>query len=345
MNETTKQANSVANDAPTNLESSNDSDSMQFQVPDDLQGERIDKVLATLLPQYSRSMLQKWLKQSLITVDDEIISQKQKMIGGEEITIIPPTIDENELALVAEDIAIDIIYEDEDVMVINKPAGLVVHPGAGNRSGTLMNALLFHNEQLFNLPRAGIVHRLDKDTSGLMVVAKNDKARLSLVEQLQDRTVSRTYNALVNNVPVAGGTVDMQIARHKTDRIKMAVYNNFGKEAITHFRVSHKYQRHALLEVNLETGRTHQIRVHMQHKNYPLIGDPLYGQRLRLYTDMSDELRDQLTNFPRQALHALRLKFIHPATDELVEFECPLPEDMLHLMDLLSEHQADYNKY
>ena len=309
---------------------------IKLNVPDEYKGQRVDKTLAALLPDYSRSMIQKWLKESLITVDDEITSQKQKVYGGEEVQVIPQSVQEYDLSEAGEEIPLEIIFEDDDVLVVNKPVGLVVHPGAGMPNGTLLNALIYHDESLALLPRAGIVHRLDKDTSGLMVVAKNEKSRITLIEQLQNRTVSRTYYAIVNGVPIAGGTIDKPIARHKRERVKMAAYDNFGKEAITHFRVENKFFRHALLKVNLETGRTHQIRVHMSDKGHALIGDKVYGGRLAMHSGMHEELQTCLRSFKRQALHAAKLAFIHPSTKQEVEFSCEFPQDINELLEALT---------
>jgi 23S rRNA pseudouridine1911/1915/1917 synthase len=231
---------------------------------------------------------------------------------------------------------LDIMYEDDALLVINKSAGCVVHPGAGNPTGTLMNGLLWHNETLATLPRAGIVHRLDKDTTGLMVVAKSLTAHHSLVSQLQERTVSREYLALVNGTLVAGGTLDQPIGRHPIDRKKMAVTES-GREAITHYRVEERFPDHTLLAVRLETGRTHQIRVHMAHIRHPLFGDPVYGQRTRFPARCTEAGQACIAAFHRQALHAFRLSLIHPDTQETVSWEAPLPADMRHLLDAFRE--------
>lgn len=302
------------------------------QIPADFSGMRLDKALALLYPDHSRSSIQKWLKNALVTVDDEILPQKQKIQGGEQIEIQLPQ--QQPQSWKAENISLDIIYQDTDVMVVNKPSGLVVHPGAGNPSGTLMNGLLYANPTLFDLPRAGIVHRLDKDTSGLMVIALNESARLRLVEQLQARDVTRKYLTIVNGVPISGGSVDAAISRHHTDRKRMAV-NSAGKEAISHYRVVEKYKAHSLISVKLETGRTHQIRVHMQHLGFPVVGDPVYGQRLAIAKNTSETLIECLKNFKRQALHAEQLAFTHPINKKVMCFSSQLPKDMLHLSNLL----------
>ena len=296
---------------------------------------RLDKALSMLLPEHSRSTIQKWLKTALVSVDDEILPQKQKIQGGEIIEIQIPQQTYNKT--LAEKIDLDVVYQDDEIIVINKPAGLVVHPGAGNPGGTLMNGLLFSDPGLFDLPRAGIVHRLDKDTSGLMVVARTEMSRLNLIEQLQTRDVSRQYLTVVCGVPISGGTVEAAIRRHPVDRLKMAV-NSGGKEAVTHYRVLEKYSTHALLKVKLETGRTHQIRVHMQHIGYPIFGDPVYGRRLVIPKGADDELTGLLRTFKRQALHATKLSFIHPKTNDVMNFEQGLPEDMQRLVDGLDLH-------
>ena len=291
---------------------------------------RLDKALSMLLPEHSRSTIQKWLKTALVSVDDEILPQKQKIQGGEIIEIQIPQQSYNKA--LAEKIDLDVLYQDDEIIVINKPAGLVVHPGAGNPGGTLMNGLLFSDPDLFELPRAGIVHRLDKDTSGLMVVARTEMSRLNLIEQLQTRDVSRQYLTVVCGVPISGGTVEAAIRRHPVDRLKMAV-NSGGKEAVTHYRVLEKYSTHALLKVKLKTGRTHQIRVHMQHIGYPIFGDPVYGRRLVIPKGANDDLTGLLRAFKRQALHATKLSFIHPKTNDVMNFEQKLPEDMQRLVD------------
>ncbi|HPY42534.1 MAG TPA: 23S rRNA pseudouridine(1911/1915/1917) synthase RluD, partial [Thiolinea sp.] len=240
----------------------------------------------------------------------------------------------------AEDIPLDIVYEDDDLLVLNKPTDLVVHPAAGNWSGTLVNGLLHYNPKLEYLPRAGIVHRLDKDTTGLMIVAKTLEAHSALVELLQERDVSREYLALVQRPVISGGTIEANIGRHHIDRLKMAVIEG-GKEAITHYRIEERFRHHTLLRVALETGRTHQIRVHLTANNMPIVGDQLYGGRPRVPAGISGELREALQTFPRQALHATRLGLTHPMTAEPMEWEVPVPEDMARLLDLLRAEDAD----
>lgn len=292
-------------------------------------GQRVDKALAILCKDYSRSTVQAWIKKGLVLVDDEPPRQKDKLYGGEEVEISIPQVSQGEWE--AQDIAIDVVHEDEHMMVINKPAGLVVHPGAGNPDRTLLNALLYYFPDSRQLARAGIVHRLDKDTSGLMVVAKNEGARLALTEQLADHSLHREYLALTNGRVISGNTIDEPIARDKHDRRKMAV-NMMGKEAITHFRVDERFRNHTLLRVQLETGRTHQIRVHLSHIGFALAGDPVYGRRLGIPSDCHPKLEEQLRLFRRQALHATKIEYVHPASRELQSWERAMPEDMDNLV-------------
>ncbi len=308
-------------------------------VPHEMARQRLDQVIAGLCPQYSRSQLQKWIRAGQVTVDSKAMKPKERLIGGEEIRI--QVIEETQTHYEAEAISLDIVYEDADIMVINKPVGLVVHPAAGNWSGTLVNGLLHHEPAQDKLPRAGIVHRLDKDTSGLMVVAKTLEAHQSLVAQLQARDVSREYLALVHRSVIAGGTIEGNIGRHHVDRKKMAVTDG-GKHAVTHYRVEQRFEHHTLLRVSLETGRTHQIRVHLSWKKMPIVGDATYGGRPRVPAGISDELRDALLNFPRQALHATRLGLTHPSTGEYMEWEAGLPGDMVQLLNLLENEKAEH---
>lgn len=301
-------------------------------VPPEMAQQRLDQVVASLCPQYSRSQLQKWIKSGQVLVDNKPLKPKERLTGGEQI-IIHAT-QEVQTRSEAEAMSLDIVYEDDAILVLNKPADLVVHPGAGNWSGTLVNGLLHYDPQLEYLPRAGIVHRLDKDTTGLMVVAKTLEAHNSLVEQLQERDVSREYLALVQRPVIAGGTIEGNIGRHHIDRLKMAVIEG-GKEAITHYRVEERFRHHTLLRVALETGRTHQIRVHLTANNMPIVGDQLYGGRPRVPAGISGELREALQTFPRQALHATRLGLVHPMTEEELEWEAPVPADMEALLALL----------
>ncbi len=299
----------------------------EITVPPDCAGLRLDAALARLFPEHSRSRLQSWLKEGLITLDDAGAEAKQKVWGGERLTLaVLPT---PTFADVAEDIPLTIVYEDADLLVIDKPAGLVVHPGNGNAHGTLMNALLHHAPELAAVPRAGIVHRLDKDTSGLLVVAKTLASQTDLVRQLQARTVKRHYLALVHGKVGAGGTVDAPLGRHPVQRTKMAIVKNGGKEARTHYAVLERFSNCTLIECRLDTGRTHQIRVHMASITHPLVGDPVYGK-----TKSGDVWLDA---FQRQALHAWRLALIHPASHQEMAWESPMPADFAALLEALSE--------
>ena len=302
-------------------------------IPSHYARQRLDAVLAELYPDYSRSRIQQWIKSGKVLLNGEIPKAKVKLLGDEHIEIHVQTevLDDD---CYAQDIPLDIIYQDDDILVINKPVGMVVHPAAGHKDGTLQNALLYFDEHLNEVPRAGIVHRLDKDTSGLLVVARNLKAHKNLVAQLQARTVHREYQAIVLGVMTSGGTVDEPIGRHARDRKRMAVRLD-AKQAITHYRVSERYRGHTRVKVNLETGRTHQIRVHMSHIHFPLVGDPVYGGRLILPRGASDELKDALKSFKRQALHAAKLGLKHPATQQEMHWKAPLPEDMLDLIKVL----------
>ncbi|MBU1190737.1 MAG: 23S rRNA pseudouridine(1911/1915/1917) synthase RluD [Gammaproteobacteria bacterium] len=307
---------------------------LSAQIPATAAGQRLDQVLAELFPDYSRSRLQQWVRAGEVLVDGAQRKAKDRVLGGEQIRIAAEL--EEATGVMAQDITLDVVYEDQDLLVINKPAGMVVHPAAGNPDGTLQNALLHYDASLNTVPRAGIVHRLDKDTSGLLVVARNLTAHQSLVAQLQARTVKREYLALVWGLLVAGGTVDAPIGRHSTDRKRMAV-TSFGKPAITHYRIETRYRGHTLVRVNLETGRTHQIRVHMTHLRYPLLGDPVYGGRPRVPAGMSATARAAVLAFNRQALHATRLSLRHPANDEVMEWHAPLPADMVEIIRVLEE--------
>jgi len=307
---------------------------LEAQVPEALAGRRLDQVLAELFPDFSRSRLQQWVKSGCVEVDGQRLRPRDKLHGGERIVLTAQLVQET--AFEPEPIPLDIVYEDEALLVINKPAGLVVHPAAGNWQGTLLNALLHHVPALAQVPRAGIVHRLDKDTTGLLVVAKTLEAQTSLVEQLQARSFTREYDAVVNGVLTGGGTVNAPIARHPVDRKRMAVVRS-GKPAVTHYRVAERFRAHTHIKVQLETGRTHQIRVHMAHQRYPLVGDPVYGGRLRIPPASGEALMQMLRGFPRQALHASRLGLVHPQSGEYMEWQAPLPGDMQALLAVLRE--------
>ncbi|PZO62891.1 MAG: 23S rRNA pseudouridine(1911/1915/1917) synthase RluD [Pseudoxanthomonas suwonensis] len=308
---------------------------LQASVPPELAGKRVDAVLAELFPQFSRSRLAEWLKSGDALVDGRTLRPRDRLTGGERLTLAVTL--EAQTAARPQDIPLDILHEDADVIVIDKPAGLVVHPGAGNPDGTLVNALLHHDPALAALPRAGVVHRLDKDTSGVMMIARTLPAQTALVEQLASRGVHRQYLAVVQGALVAGGTVDAAIDRHPRDRLRMAVRED-GREAITHYRLLARYRAHTALQCRLETGRTHQIRVHMQHIRHPIVGDPLYGGPMKLPKGADEALAAALRGFPRQALHAQVLEFRHPLTDQPLRCEAPIPADLQQLMRLL---QAD----
>jgi len=310
-------------------------------VPVELHGLRVDAALAQLIPEYSRSQLTTWLKQGKITVDSRIPKPKEKVCGGESIQV---NVDFNALEsklehCLAENIPLNIVYEDDYILIINKPAGLVVHPGAGNSEHTLVNALLYHAPTLEQLPRAGIVHRLDKETTGLLIIAKTLATHTNLTRQMQERAIERNYITLVQGHLIASGEIDTCYGRHPRNRLKMAVCTQ-GREAITHYFVRKQYQTYTLLDVKLLTGRTHQIRVHMAHINHPVVGDPLYGGRSRFPENASDELLQCLQQFKRQALHAKTLAFTHPESQEPLTFEAPLPDDFQHLLDALDLHHA-----
>jgi 23S rRNA pseudouridine1911/1915/1917 synthase len=311
-------------------------------VPINLGNKRLDKIAAELFPDFSRSRLQQWIIDGKLTVDGEIRRIRDKMIGGENLAL--DVILEAEGDWEAENIPLEIVYEDDDILVINKPSGLVVHPAAGNYSGTLLNALLYHYPGIENVPRAGIVHRLDKDTTGLMVVARTLQAQTHLVNQLQDRSMGREYEAVTMGVMTGGGIVLAPIARHPTQRTKMAVApEGMGKEAITHYLFLKKFNAHTHIRCKLETGRTHQIRVHMAHIGYPLVGDQTYVGRFRLPKGISLHLRQELQTFNRQALHARELSLWHPTTDEYMTWDAELPEDFQQLLQSLSdEHSETY---
>jgi len=310
-------------------------------VPIDAYEQRIDVVLAQLLPDFSRTQLTSWLKAGRITVDKKLLKPKEKVYGGEVIEIALQTLaqDTPDLSNQPQAMDLDIVYEDSSLVVVNKPAGLVVHPGAGNPDATLMNALLHHAPQLNQLPRAGIVHRLDKDTTGLMVVAKTLTSLTFLSKEMQERLIDRHYIALVHSNIVGGNTIDTYYGRHPRNRIKMAVTHS-GKQAITQYRVRKRYTKYTLLDLKLMTGRTHQIRVHMAHIKHPVVGDTLYGQRAHIPPSAFPELLHALQQFKRQALHAAKLSLTHPDSQERLTFEAPLPDDFNSLLILLDDYAA-----
>ena len=340
----TKGGQSTTQQVACDADASATANLQRFIVPDDCAGMRFDQVLAKLLPEYSRSRLQEWIVAGQASLNGVAATAKQKVWGGEAIAVLPQS-HPSEQQHRAEDIALDIVYEDGALLVINKPAGLVVHPGSGNWEGTLLNALLHHAPQLENVPRAGIVHRLDKDTSGLLVVAKTLTAQTALVRQLQARSVKREYLALVWGELRHGGKVDAPIARHPTQRVKMAVVED-GKPAVTHYQIEEKFsaastgsgQCCTLLRCRLETGRTHQNRVHLTHIGHPLVGDSVY---LKGAQKCVPQLRALLHGFRRQALHATRLALEHPVSGEMMEWHAPLPEDMMELLRQIREVSHD----
>ena len=305
----------------------------RLELPPEAGGQRLDQALAEALPMHSRARLQRWLKSGELRVDGAVAKARQRVLGGERVELDARLADAERW--VPQAIDFDVVHADADLIVVGKPVGLVVHPGAGNPDGTLVNGLLHRFPELGALPRAGIVHRLDKDTSGLLTVARTLEAHTALVQQLAGREMGREYLAVVENVPVSGGTVDAPIGRDPRNRLRMAVTHD-GREAITHFRVVERYRAHALVRCVLETGRTHQIRVHLAHEGFPLVGDALYGARGRLPESPSAELVDALRAFRRQALHACCLVVAHPVSGEPLTFEAPLPGDMAMLTGVLA---------
>ncbi|NDL61160.1 23S rRNA pseudouridine(1911/1915/1917) synthase RluD [Acerihabitans arboris] len=299
-------------------------------------GQRLDQALAEMFPDYSRSRIKVWILDSRVRINGQVAATpKEKVLGGESIEI--DAILEEDTRWAAQDIDLNIVYEDDDIIVLNKPRDLVVHPGAGNADGTILNALLHYYPAIAEVPRAGIVHRLDKDTTGLMVVAKTVPAQTRLVESLQAREITREYEAVAIGNMTAGGTVEQPISRHPSKRTHMAVHP-MGKPAVTHYRIMEHFRAHTRLRLRLETGRTHQIRVHMAHINHPLVGDPLYGGRPRPPKGASDAFVELLRGFDRQALHATMLRLYHPITSIEMEWHAPLPQDMV---DLIAAMQAD----
>ena len=308
--------------------------SLNYSVLDSDEGLRVDLVAAKQFSDYSRGHIQKWIKNGDLLVNNQEVKTKHSLQLNDVISV--DFWEEPQLGDQPEAIPLDIIFEDEEIMIINKSVGMVVHPGSGNPDGTLVNALLAHEESLGFLPRAGIVHRLDKDTSGLMVVAKKESAYLNLIEQLKERSVKRTYMAIVVGVPISNKIINEPIGRHPKIRTKQAVVKN-GKEAITRVSLSESFQGYSLLRVNLETGRTHQIRVHLSHAGYPIVGDSVYGARKQFAPGSTEGLKNIISSFTRQALHASELELIHPSSEKLVSFEADLPEDMSTLIGQLKD--------
>jgi 23S rRNA pseudouridine1911/1915/1917 synthase len=303
------------------------------QIGTELSGKRLDQSLAALFPDFSRSRLQQWIKDGCVSLDGQVsLRPRDKVYGGEQV-ILTATLDE-QVESRPQNIPLNLVYEDAALLVVDKPAGLVVHPAAGNPDGTLQNALLYHDPELIRLPRAGIVHRIDKETSGLLVVARTLAAHKSLIDQLQARSMAREYRAIVGGVMTAGGTVDAPIGRHPVHRVRMAVVRS-GKPAVTHYRVLERFRAHSYLRVKLETGRTHQIRVHMAHIRHPLVGDPVYGGRLRMPPGATPDLQEAMREFRRQALCAVRLGLAHPENGEWMEWEVGLPDDMQRVLQAM----------
>jgi len=306
-------------------------------IPERMAGNRLDASLSEMLPDFSRSKITAWIKSGDALINQKIFKPKDKSTGNEIVFLTLNQKQNNDW--VAEKIPLNVVFEDEDIIVINKQFGLVTHPGAGNWSGTLANALLYYDSALSTLDRAGIVHRLDKNTSGLMVIARNEKSQKYLVEQLQNHSVYREYSAIVYGHMIAGGSVDEPIGRDPRDRVKQAVLMS-GKDAITHYRAVDRFKSHTHVKAILETGRTHQIRVHLSHVGHALIGDPMYGGRVRFPKKASEELKDALLNFKRQALHSKKLTLTHPISGEIMSWKAPLPVDMIELLEVLKKFDS-----
>ncbi|MDX1487653.1 MAG: 23S rRNA pseudouridine(1911/1915/1917) synthase RluD, partial [Acidiferrobacterales bacterium] len=303
-------------------------------IPAAYAGKRLDQVLAAVYPELSRSRLQQWIQEGYVRLDATQTRRSHKVKGGETVELYIPEVPEQPWQ--AQAIALDVVYEDKQLLVVNKPAGMVTHPAPGNREGTLLNALLHHDATLNSVARAGIVHRLDKDTSGLLVIAKTEAVRLRLVTELRDRRLTREYLAVVNGVMIAGGEIEAPIGRHPRQRTRMAVAVR-GKPAMSHYRVKQRFRAHTLVVVQLESGRTHQIRVHLAHIGFPIIGDRVYGGRVRIPPHCSEHLSQVLRGFRRQALHAARLGLIHPVSGARMQWTAPLPEDVQALIEALKQ--------
>lgn len=312
---------------------------LNAEVPYEMGGQRLDQVAALLFAEHSRSRLSAWIKEGLLTVDGAVLRPRDIVHGGAQLVLKAEQEAQGEW--IAQDIELNIVYEDDQILVIDKPAGLVVHPAAGHADGTLLNALLHHVPDIINVPRAGIVHRLDKDTTGLMVVAKTIEAQTRLVDQLQKRSVSRIYECIVIGVVTSGGKINAPIGRSSSQRQRMAVSDG-GKPAVSHYRVLERYRSHTHVRVKLETGRTHQIRVHMSHIGYPLVGDPVYGGRFRIPPAANPSMVQTLKEFPRQALHARFLELDHPITGERMKWQSPLPDDFVWLLTLLRQDREAF---
>jgi 23S rRNA pseudouridine1911/1915/1917 synthase len=315
---------------------------LKFTIPQSLAGQRLDQAVAQLAGDFSRSQLKSWIIEKKLLLDNQPAKPKDKVIEGQHIAI-DATIDDNQ-EWEAQKLPLNIVYEDEHLIVINKPSGLVVHPGAGNSSGTLVNGLLYHAPEIRSLPRCGIVHRIDKDTTGLLVAVKTIKANRSIIKQLQTHEMGREYEAIAKGVLISGGMIDEPIDRHPQNRIKMAIRPN-GKPAITHYRIIERYRAHTHVKINLETGRTHQIRVHFNHIMHPLLGDPVYGTHKYIGNKSSTACQKALASFRRQALHAKSLKLCHPATKEWMQWHVDTPEDMQAVLDALTDDAKQFDDY
>ena len=311
---------------------------LQEKVPETLGKTRLDRAMAILFPTYSRSLHKQWILAGEVQVNDTIITKPRHSVVAHQTIKINAVI-ETQTRWEAEPIALDVVFEDDQLLVINKPSGLVTHPGAGNPNNTLVNAILHHHQQAEALPRGGIIHRLDKDTSGLLVAAKTRESHFALTQAMQKREIQREYEAVVEGTLIAGNTIEAPIGRHPVHRIKMAVVNN-GKPAVTHYRVIARYQSHTHVKVTLETGRTHQIRVHFRHINHPLVGDRTYNPRRNTPANINDELKHTLQQFQRQALHARRLSLQHPTTKEPMTWQAPLPSDFQALIAALKSNDT-----
>jgi 23S rRNA pseudouridine1911/1915/1917 synthase len=309
-------------------------------VSEQFAGQRLDAALASMFPDYSRSRLQQWIRDGHVLLDGKVVKPRTKLTGDEMLELNIP-LDNHSDEWQPQDIPLDIVFEDEEIIVLNKPAGLVVHPATGHADGTLVNALLNYDAELSCVPRAGIVHRLDKDTTGLMVVARNLRAHKHLVDELQQRTITREYQAVVQGVITAGGTIDAPIGRHTRDRVRMCVCED-GKPAATHYRVIKRFREHTHVQLKLESGRTHQIRVHMQHIRHPIVGDPVYGGRQRIPPQADAGFIAQLRSFKRQALHAFRLSLVHPESGRQLSWRAPLPDDMQQLLAALAKDSEQH---
>jgi len=309
---------------------------LKATIPENMAGKRLDQVLAEIFKDHSRTRLQTWIRNGHVRVNNKILRQRDHVVGGELVEIKASF--ETRDSSSPEDIPLHVLHEDSELIILNKPAGLVVHPGAGNPEHTLLNALLHFDPQLEYVPRAGIVQRLDKDTSGLMVVARTPQIHTYLVEQLQARCIKREYKTIVSGVMTAGGSIDQPIGRHPRHRKKMTVSDK-GKTAITHYRIIKKFSGHTYLQIQLETGRTHQIRVHLSYLKYPILGDPVYGGRVKIPKNTSMQLISTIQSFPRQALHACKIELKHPVSGDMICLESPLPEDMQSLLEALENNE------